>query len=435
MTGWLRGSEPMTAGSGGRVTDARLRPGAPPELGPACVRRRRHVSLLQQTRCPTSLADLLPRHREASSDDLLDRFLDYVAGDAGWRSTRRRRRRFSRCSTARTSSSTRRPARASRWWPRRCSSRRWRAASAPSTPARSRRWSTRSGWTLCREFGPEYVGLSTGDASVNRDAPILCCTAEVLANIALREGADADVQHVVMDEFHYYADRDRGVAWQTPLLTMPQTRFLLMSATLGDTTPFEQRAHRAQRPADASRSSRGCGRCRSSTPTRRSRCRTPSRSWSTRARRPAYVVHFTQADAAGSAQDFTSLKICHARAEGRDRRRGSPAFDFSSPYGAAVRKWLRHGDRPASRGAAAEVPRAGRAAGAARAAEGDLRHRHAGRRHQRARSAPSSSPGSASSTARRPRTSPRASSTRSPGAPGARASTIAASSSCRRRST
>ena len=92
---------------------------------------------------------------------------------------------------------------------------------------------------LCREFGPDRVGLATGDASVNRDAPILCCTAEVLANIALREGADARVADVVMDEFHYYADRDRGVAWQAPLLTMPQTRFLLMSATLGDTRFFE----------------------------------------------------------------------------------------------------------------------------------------------------------------------------------------------------
>src|SRR5882757_1045423 len=61
---------------------------------------------------------------------------------------------------------------------------------------------------LCREFGPENVGLSTGDASVNRDAPILCCTAEILANIALRQGAQANVQEVIMDEFHYYADRD-----------------------------------------------------------------------------------------------------------------------------------------------------------------------------------------------------------------------------------
>jgi superfamily II RNA helicase len=65
---------------------------------------------------------------------------------------------------------------------------------------------------LCRDFGPDNVGLSTGDASVNRDAPILCCTAEILANIALREGPQANVQEVVMDEFHYYADRDRGGA-------------------------------------------------------------------------------------------------------------------------------------------------------------------------------------------------------------------------------
>ena len=91
---------------------------------------------------------------------------------------------------------------------------------------------------LCRDFGPNRVGLSTGDATVNHDAPILCCTAEILANIALREGTAANVQDVAMDEFHYYADRDRGVAWQIPLLTLPQTRFLLMSATLGETSFF-----------------------------------------------------------------------------------------------------------------------------------------------------------------------------------------------------
>src|SRR3954454_23680940 len=93
---------------------------------------------------------------------------------------------------------------------------------------------------LCREFGADQIGLSTGDATVNRHAPILCCTAEVLANIALREGADAWFEDVVMDEFHYYADRDRGAAWQVPLLTLPQARFLLMSATLGDTRFFEE---------------------------------------------------------------------------------------------------------------------------------------------------------------------------------------------------
>jgi hypothetical protein len=84
--------------------------------------------------------------------------------------------------------------------------------------------------TLCREFGPENVGLSTGDASVNRDAPILCCTAEILANIALREGARANVQEVIMDEFHYYADRERGVAWQAPLLDIPAKRLLFITA-------------------------------------------------------------------------------------------------------------------------------------------------------------------------------------------------------------
>src|SRR5689334_4135329 len=100
---------------------------------------------------------------------------------------------------------------------------------------------------LCRDFGPENVGLSTGDASVNRDAPILCCTAEILANIALREGADAGFEEVILDEFHYYADRERGVAWQVPLLTLSKSRFLLMSATLGDTTFFEEELTRLNR--------------------------------------------------------------------------------------------------------------------------------------------------------------------------------------------
>jgi superfamily II RNA helicase len=93
---------------------------------------------------------------------------------------------------------------------------------------------------LCSEFGPDVVGMITGDASVNRDAPILCCTAEILANMALREGAAAPAHDIIMDEFHYYADRERGVAWQIPLLTLSYSRFLLMSATLGDTTVFEE---------------------------------------------------------------------------------------------------------------------------------------------------------------------------------------------------
>ncbi len=91
-------------------------------------------------------------------------------------------------------------------------------------------------FALCATFGAENVGMLTGDAAVNSGAPIICCTAEVLANLALREGAAADVGQVVMDEFHYYAEPQRGWAWQVPLLSLPQAQFLLMSATLGDMT-------------------------------------------------------------------------------------------------------------------------------------------------------------------------------------------------------
>src|SRR5687768_2650895 len=89
-------------------------------------------------------------------------------------------------------------------------------------------------FALCGVFGAANVGMLTGDASVNAGAPIIACTAEVLANIALREGADADIGLVVMDEFHFYGDPDRGWAWQVPLLELPRAQFLLMSATLGD---------------------------------------------------------------------------------------------------------------------------------------------------------------------------------------------------------
>jgi hypothetical protein len=194
---------------------------------------------------------------------------------------------------------------------------------------------------LCRDFGPDLVGLSTGDASVNRDAPILCCTAEVLANIALREGADARVDDVVMDEFHYYADRDRGVAWQVPLLTMSRTRFLMMSATLGDTRFFEEAITRLNgRPTLTITSTDR------PVPLEYAYSEIPLAHTIERLvderKTPAYVVHFTQADAASSAQDFTSLKICtkEEKAEIATRIAG---FSFSSPYGADVRKWLRHG--------------------------------------------------------------------------------------------
>src|SRR4029077_17469753 len=94
-------------------------------------------------------------------------------------------------------------------------------------------------FALCAAFGADRVGMMTGDASVNADAPIICCTAEVLASIALRDGADAGVGQVVMDEFHYYADPDRGWAWQVPIIELTAAQFILMSATLGDVSRFE----------------------------------------------------------------------------------------------------------------------------------------------------------------------------------------------------
>ncbi|HEX6527564.1 MAG TPA: DEAD/DEAH box helicase, partial [Streptosporangiaceae bacterium] len=104
-------------------------------------------------------------------------------------------------------------------------------------------------FALCDAFGAANVGMMTGDASVNAKAPIICCTAEVLASIALRDGADAAVGQVVMDEFHFYADPDRGWAWQVPLIELPRAQFILMSATLGDITRFEKDlTRRTKRP-------------------------------------------------------------------------------------------------------------------------------------------------------------------------------------------
>jgi len=194
---------------------------------------------------------------------------------------------------------------------------------------------------LCRELGPENVGLSTGDASVNRDAPVLCCTAEILANIALREGEDAGVDDVVMDEFHWYSDQDRGVAWQVPLLTLPRTRFLLMSATLGDVSFFAEALTRLNGRDTAT--VKGVER---PVPLDYSYSETPLahalESLVEAERAPVYVVHFTQKDAASSAQAFTSLNLC-TREEKNAVAEAIGDFRFSSPYGPRIRKWLKQG--------------------------------------------------------------------------------------------
>ena len=194
---------------------------------------------------------------------------------------------------------------------------------------------------LCRDFGPQNVGLSTGDATVNRDAPILCCTAEILSNIALREGAEANVGDVIMDEFHYYADRERGTAWQVPLLTLSQTRFLLMSATLGETAFFEEELTRLNGRPSVTVESKD-----RPVPLEHSYSEmTLAQTLETLAsqnKSPVYVVHFTQLEAAQSAQDFTSINVC-TREEKAALALALEGFKFTSPYGPEIKKWLRHG--------------------------------------------------------------------------------------------
>ncbi|MDR0498909.1 MAG: DUF3516 domain-containing protein [Holophagales bacterium] len=194
---------------------------------------------------------------------------------------------------------------------------------------------------LCKEFGPQNVGLSTGDATVNRDAPILCCTAEILSNIALKDGEFALVQDIVMDEFHYYADRERGVAWQIPLLILKHSRFLLMSATLGDTAFFEQELENlTKRPSKTIKSSDR------PVPLTFTYVETPLPLTLEKlvqdGKAPIYVVHFTQNDAADSAQDFTSLNLC-SRDEKAAIAGEIDTCKFSSPYGPELKRFLRQG--------------------------------------------------------------------------------------------
>src|SRR5690606_33890574 len=151
-------------------------------------------------------------------------------------------------------------------------------------------------------------GMLTGDAALNHDAQIICCTAEVLANVALRDGDQARVDYAVLDEFHFFADRERGIAWQIPLLTLPQTTFMLMSATLGDTSRFEQELER--------RSGRSVAVVRSSQrPVSHEFSYSQSPIHETiehlveSNRAPAYVVNFTQREAAELAQALTSMKL------------------------------------------------------------------------------------------------------------------------------
>ena len=184
---------------------------------------------------------------------------------------------------------------------------------------------------LCRIFGASNVGMVTGDGAVNADAPIICCTAEVLANISLRGGAASDVGQVVMDEFHFYADGQRGWAWQVPLLCLPGAQFLLMSATLGDVSKITEDLTRrtgretalvnnAERPVPL------------------------SFGWSLEPlhellerlvaedQAPVYVVHFTQASATERANALLSAKLC-TREERDAIAEAIGGFRFTAGFG------------------------------------------------------------------------------------------------------
>ena len=196
-------------------------------------------------------------------------------------------------------------------------------------------------FALCDMFGPSNVGMMTGDASVNADAPIICCTAEILANIALRDGAQADVGQVVMDEFHFYADPDRGWAWQVPLIELPRAQFLLMSATLGDVTRFsEDLTRRTGRPTAVVRSAER------PVPLRFSYVTTPLHETLAEllatGQAPVYVVHFTQAAAIEQAQALMSINVC-SRAEKDAIADMIGNFRFTAGFGRTLSRLVRHG--------------------------------------------------------------------------------------------
>jgi superfamily II RNA helicase len=195
---------------------------------------------------------------------------------------------------------------------------------------------------LCRDFGPENVGIATGDATVNRDAPILCCTAEILANIALSEGADTPFRDIIMDEFHYYSDHARGVAWQVPLLTLARARFLLMSATLGATALFERELTRLTSApttvvASATRPVPLQFRYED-----KDALETVVMKLVEAGQAPVYVVHFTQNDAAQTTQNLMSQNYCSAD-EKAAIAEALVGVKFNSPYGKDFKRFLRHG--------------------------------------------------------------------------------------------
>ena len=197
-------------------------------------------------------------------------------------------------------------------------------------------------FALCDIFGAENVGMMTGDATVNGNAPIIAATAEIVANIALRDGAEANIDQVVMDEFHYYSEPDRGWAWQVPLLELSKAQFLLMSATLGDTQWLEEDLTR--------RTGRATNLVAGSTrPVPLDFSYVFSAVHETieellaDKKAPIYVVHFSQREAAERAQALTSLSGIITKDEKEAIAQEIGGFRFTTAFGKDLSKLLRKG--------------------------------------------------------------------------------------------
>ncbi|HJQ45903.1 MAG TPA: DUF3516 domain-containing protein [Amycolatopsis sp.] len=196
-------------------------------------------------------------------------------------------------------------------------------------------------FSLIEIFGADNVGMMTGDSSVNPDAPIICCTAEILANIALRFGAEAPVGQVVADEFHFYSEPDRGWAWQVPLIELPQAQFVLMSATLGDVSFFEKDLTRRTGRATAVVTS-----AERPVPLTFRYALTPLHETMSEllhgGQAPVYVVHFSQAAAVERAQALMSINVT-SRAEKDAIAEAMGEFRFSAGFGKTLSRLVRHG--------------------------------------------------------------------------------------------
>lgn len=194
---------------------------------------------------------------------------------------------------------------------------------------------------LIAVFGAENVGMVTGDSSINAHAPIVCATAEIVANIALRQGDGAQIGVLVQDEFHFYGDPQRGWAWQVPLLELTSTQQVLLSATLGDTSFLEKDlTRRSGRPVsvikDAPRP----------VPLHFHYSREPLgellKEMTQTHRSPVYVVHFSQREAVTQAQELLPINLV-TKEQKAAIVAAIGSFKFGAGFGQTLSKLLRAG--------------------------------------------------------------------------------------------